>query len=71
MLDAGIILDPKATPGFIHARDLTTESADAAGRALQLNRVNHIFTSDKALVVSRHDASCRIASRSHPDSGVY
>jgi hypothetical protein len=51
MVDGKITLDPKTTPGFIHAKNLTVESADAATRALLSNRVNHIFTSDKAIVV--------------------
>jgi hypothetical protein len=55
MLQVGIKLDPKATPGFIHAKELMAESADAAARVLQSNQVNHIFTSDKALIVSIHD----------------
>lgn len=53
MIEAtSITLSPKATPGYIHAKELTPESADAAARALLSNRVNHIFTSDPALVVS-------------------
>jgi hypothetical protein len=52
MIESSITLSPKATPGFVHAKQLTAESADAAARALLSNRVNHIFTSDPALVVS-------------------
>ena len=53
MLDGKITLDPQATPGYIHAKELTTASAEAAAAALLANRGNHIFTSDKALVVRR------------------
>ncbi|KAK2754877.1 hypothetical protein FQN54_006770 [Arachnomyces sp. PD_36] len=55
MNKAHINLDPETTPGFIHAKGLTRESADAAGQALESNRVNHIFTSDKALIARLHN----------------
>ena len=53
MPQAKITLHPQATPGYIHAKRLTTESANAAISALQANRDYHIFTSDKALIVNR------------------
>lgn len=53
MPQAKITLHPQATPGYIHAKRLTTESAKAAITALQANRDYHIFTSDKALIVNK------------------
>ena len=53
MNKAHIKLDPKLTPGYVHAKGLTRESADAAESVLESNRVNHIFTSHKALIVSK------------------
>lgn len=47
MPEARVTLDPKSTPGFIHASELTAESANAAVRALQSSRDYDIFTSDE------------------------
>jgi len=46
------MIDPEITTGFIHAKWLTRESADTVGQALEFKRVNHVLTSDKALVLS-------------------